>query len=488
MEINEIKREHIGIAIFLFSIALYIITITKVNLGLNVDEAFSLMITNTNFMDTISLTASDVHPPLYYLILKVFMKIFAFENIDRIIIAKLFSIIPTLLLLIVSYTKIRKEFGWLVCGIFALCIASMPNFMYYNLTIRMYPFAMFFVTMVFLIAYDLTERNDLKNWILITIFTIASFYTHYYAVIACSIIYAILLVYFILNNRNQIKYLIVSFVASVLAYIPWVYVILSQINKYQGDYWIQPLYLQQLIETYWYVFSSYTTSSEIIGVLLTIAVFILVLCYVKDKNKEKKDHYAVIALSIIILTIISGLLVSVLVMPLFNQRYVFPVLGIFWLGFSILLAKNYDNKKIFALCLVILLCASGINTIYFINSEDIGSRNMAVLENVTFEDGDVIIHDNLHTQLTYERWYYPQCDNYNYDDGNTDFVKITNDTLANNHTVWVFYRDSGDTRLRGSDGAILNDFSKSYNLEQVAQLEADPFNNLPTGIYKVNTR
>lgn len=486
MKINEIRQDYIGILIFIFSIVLYLITITKVNLGLNVDEAFSLMITNTNFIDTIHLTASDVHPPLYYLILKIFLKIFAFESIDRIIISKLFSTIPTLLLLIVNYTKVRKEFGWLACGLFALCFTSMPNFMYYTLTIRMYPFAMFFVTMVFLIAYDLTKSNDLKNWILITIFTIASFYTHYYAVIACSIIYAILLVYFILNNRNQIKYLIVSFVVSILAYIPWIYVIFSQINKYQGDYWIRPLYLQQLIETYWYVFSSYTTSSAVIGILLTITVFILVLSYVKDKNKEKKIHYAIIALSVIILTIISGLLVSVLVMPLFNQRYVFPVLGIFWLGFSILLAESYDNKKIFALCLVILLCASGINTIYFINSEDIGSRNMDVLENVTFEDGDVIIHDNLHTQLTYERWYYPQCDNYNYNNANTDFVQVTNNALANNHSVWIFYRDSGDTRLRGSDGAILNDFSKFYDLEHVAQLEADPFNNLPTGIYRVN--
>lgn len=476
---------NLGIILFLVSIVLFLITISKINMGLNVDEAFSLMITNTNIAETISLTASDVHPPLYYLILIAFFKIFDIFSIDRIISGQIISAIPILLLLIVDYTKIRKEFDWLVCGLFALCITSMPYFMFYTSTIRMYSFAMFFVTMVFLIAFDLTKNNSLKNWILITIFTIASFYTHYYALIGCLVIYAILLIYFIFYNKKQIKYLISSGIISILAYIPWIYIVLSQISKYKGNYWIRPNYSYQLVETVWYVFSSHTTSSMIIGILMVVAIFVLIYCFIKDKTKEKKDYLAIIALSVICLTVIFGLLISVSVMPLYNQRYVFPVLGVFWLGFSILLAKNYDNKKIFAFCLVILLCVSGINTLYYVNSSDVGNRDMAILENITFKSGDVIIHDNLHTQLTYERWYCPQCDNYNYNDSNTNFTKIISDALANNHSVYIFYRNSGNTRLRGSDGAILNDFSKLYNLTQIAQLEPDPFNNIPTGIYKV---
>lgn len=487
MNLKESYNErYIGIILFIISIILFLITISKVNLGLNVDEAFSLMITNTNFFETINLTAQDVHPPLYYIFLKIFLKIFNNLNINPIISSQYLSMIPILCLLIIDYLKVRKEFGWLACGIFAVCITSMPNFMYYTLTIRMYSFAMFFVFMVFLIAYDIIKYNNLKSWILITIFTIASFYTHYYAAITCSIIYLLLLIYFIYNNKTQIKFLIISFIVSILAYTPWIYIIFTQINKYHDNYWIPPKYSEQLIETFWYIFSSYTTSSMIIGVLLVISILILIYKFIIDKNKEDNDYYAITGLSIIVLTILCGLLISVSVMPLFNQRYVFPALGIFWLGFSILLAKNFNNKKIFAFCIIILLCASGINTLYYVNSSDICTRNMEILDsNVTFEDGDIIIHDNKHTKLTYERWYCPQCSHYDYSNSNMNFTKIINDALANNHSVWIFYRDSGDTRLRGSDGTILNDFSRYYEFNQVVQLEPDPYNNLPTGIYKI---
>ena len=391
------------------------------------------------------------------------------------------------LLLLIDFTKIRKDFGWLVCGIYAICIVSMPNFMYYTLTIRMYSFAMFFVTVTYLIAFDLTKASSFKNWILLTVFVILSFYTHYYAVIGCLIIYLMLLIYFILNNRQQIKYLILSGIVSFLAYIPWIYIILTQINKYHDNYWIQPLYGEQLLRTFWYVFSSNTFSSMIIGILLVCSLVILIYCFIKDTNKEKIDFLAICALSILIFTIVFGLLISIFIMPLFNERYVFPILGIFWLGFSILLAKNYENKKIFAFCLVILLCASCINTIYYINSSDIASRDMEILGNITFEEGDVIIHDNLHTQLTFERWYCPQCDNYNYYDSDVNSMQIIDEAFANNHTVWVFYRDSGSTRLRGSDGSLLNALSQFYNLEPISKLEPDPFNNIPTEIFKVNS-
>ena len=65
MIFKEINKEYVGKILFFLSLILFLISISKINFGLNVDEAFSLMITNTNFLETIHLTAIDVHPPLF---------------------------------------------------------------------------------------------------------------------------------------------------------------------------------------------------------------------------------------------------------------------------------------------------------------------------------------------------------------------------------------------------------------------------------------
>ena len=89
-----------------------------------------------------------MHPPLYYLILKIFSNVFIYLNISKnyIIIGRITSLLPFYLLFIISLTKIRKEFGWLTAGLFALSVKTMPQLINFTVEIRMYGWAMFFVT------------------------------------------------------------------------------------------------------------------------------------------------------------------------------------------------------------------------------------------------------------------------------------------------------------------------------------------------------
>lgn len=66
----------------------------------------------------ISITSIDVHPPGYYLLLKFVVDALAMLNlnIDSVILLTIVSIIPSVIILVISLTKIRNEYGYLTGG------------------------------------------------------------------------------------------------------------------------------------------------------------------------------------------------------------------------------------------------------------------------------------------------------------------------------------------------------------------------------------
>ncbi len=75
MEFNRKNKDIIGKFFFALSVIILIyMLVTPLNhLILHVDEYFTLTLINFNVNEMVRLTAADVHPPLYYLILKFAM-------------------------------------------------------------------------------------------------------------------------------------------------------------------------------------------------------------------------------------------------------------------------------------------------------------------------------------------------------------------------------------------------------------------------------
>ena len=193
-----------------------------------VDEAFSLSMIKHSYWKMIQLTAQDVHPPLYYIILKFlvdgFFRLFQPESV--IYHTKLVSVIPYILLLLLAFTKIRKNWGNYVAGLFAVCIVGMPNLISYGVEIRMYSWALFFVTAAFLCAYDIAIRGRFSDWVKFVLFSLAAAYTHYFACVAAAFGYLTLLIWFWKNNRKSLKSWLCACAATILGYLPWLFVLL----------------------------------------------------------------------------------------------------------------------------------------------------------------------------------------------------------------------------------------------------------------------
>ena len=123
------------------------------------DEAYTMAMIKHTFSDICSITAQDVHPPLYYILLKIFAAPFGYS----IFAAKVFSIIPHLLLIVLGYIKLTEFFDRKTGFLFALMTAFLPIMTTYAVELRMYGWAALFVTGCALFFYPelLDEQGHL---------------------------------------------------------------------------------------------------------------------------------------------------------------------------------------------------------------------------------------------------------------------------------------------------------------------------------------
>ncbi|WP_299524433.1 hypothetical protein [uncultured Methanobrevibacter sp.] len=433
---NENK---IGTLLFAISIItlLYVSYIGFTKLGMWNDEIHSLGLIKLPFNEFSNIVILDVHPPLYYLIYKAFYKIGVLFGINPIIIGKFTSLLPFYLILGLSATKIRKNFGYLTAGIFAFCIVSMPQLMNFAVELRMYSWGLFFITASFIYVYEIMNNNsNLKNWAILTILTIASAYTHYFSAVASFVIYGLLLLYLIKNNRSELKKWIISAAIAVLSYLPWLFILKQQVSTVSGSYWIAPITINRIIGYISFIFSpanqvingNEIASFSILGAILLIGCALLII---KNK-KEFEDKYGIYGILIIICVPLIGIILSLLIRPIFHPRYMIPSLGCLWLGISILLSKNFDNKKLFIPILVVILIVGAISCVDFtqnqINDQNNDTNNMNMLHN-TFGEGNIIIYDGFVPYFQMNSYYLPNDHNF--------LLTITQDKEFNNTAAQI---------------------------------------------------
>ncbi|MCD7713510.1 MAG: hypothetical protein LUI08_01050 [Prevotella sp.] len=122
------------------------------------DECFTLKLIALNYTDVVDITAHDVHPPLYYILLKLWVDTLSFgaKNIElTILLSRLFSLLAYALTAILCYVKLSKSriapWRWMLL----LCFFAMQGILYYGLEIRMYSWALFFITSTYLFTMDI---------------------------------------------------------------------------------------------------------------------------------------------------------------------------------------------------------------------------------------------------------------------------------------------------------------------------------------------
>ena len=362
MKINDIFKENIGKAFFIIGllILVYMILSPLTNVFIHPDEFFTLGMIKFSFSDILTATSIDTHPPGHYYILKIFLTALDMLHIsyDVLFVTKLLSIVPYVLVILVSFIKLRKEYGWFTSGMFIFAIGVMSGFYFQFLTVRMYNWGLLFLLMSFIYFKDIINDSSIKSWVLFSLFTAAVFYTHYFICFSSALIYLSLFGYLFIFCRDkliqELKKFIGSIVLIILLYAPWFSYFITQMSLKRPPHNIPPVDLGGLLSSsIYFITGNEIFMIKVLAVLFTIFLIVLIFKeYCCEPNAE--NYYVCCGFFIFFGTILISAIVSQIYEPILLSRYLIPAASVIWLSISILIGK-INNNRLFIISMIFLV-------------------------------------------------------------------------------------------------------------------------------------
>lgn len=472
MEFNEDTQKILGIGLSILSVLLVVFWffIAFKYPFISVDEWYTKGLVYFKIKDLLAAVSIDVHPPLYYIILKAGMKPLNAANIhfDLLFYLKFMSLVPYLIILATSFTKIKKEYGYLTSGVFSFTLISMSTFFIQYLTARMYSWNLLFLLLSFIYLKDVLDSDDKKSWILFSLFTVLGAYTHYYSIFSSLILYLLLFGYLFKNKKSSLKKFFASVFGCIIAYLPWFIVLLGQLsepnNPGMGE--VSFMFLLKVIR------SGMLTSNDnllvvIFAILMCLAMALVFKDYLTERNSD--NFYLSSGMAMWIGTIILGFAISIIFRPVLSERYFIPCIGIFWFVLSIYISKLNNKKLILILICAILLvgCANVDLEFEKINKQYKETlKSYDIIEKINNNDS-IIIYEGINKYIRLNKYLNKIDDHRNMSldeirNGSDEF----NSLLKQNKTVYFI----------GATKSKINE--TDYNTTKVGVIR-------PCGIYKI---
>lgn len=382
------------------------------------DELFTVSMAEHSYGELVRFTAADVHPPLYYIIVKFFAELckLLILGAGTVIPAKLVSTLPYLLLLLYSVTWIRKRWGIFTGGLFLFCVTAMPQLPAYTVEVRMYGWALLFVTAAFwhaqgcLTTETVTAETDPTVGVesgtairrrqyfhgaAFVLYSLAAAYTQYFAAVAAGMVYLYLLVMFLCRDRSRLREWFCYAGVSAVGYVPWLFALARQISAVRENYWILPLSWRSLGGCVKFLMKP-AFANDVLNTVLAVVLFAAYAAVVgypvisefvsKNREKEKKLYYngremqesrtacMLAGVGVLAGLVAFGFAASILIRPIFVYRYMIPALGCFWFSFALgvdeVLCKPRDRaetketlcklKTVLAFSLITFIIAVGL--------------------------------------------------------------------------------------------------------------------------------
>ena len=304
------------------------------------DEAFTYLLAKRNISEIIALTAKDYNPPLYYILLHLWMRLFGGSEIAVRTLSLIFALagIYVCFLFMTNVLRIKKSRSYFYLTLFIIN----PAINYYAFEGRMYTMFAFLACLSFYFYF----RGRKKSYLFATILGL---YTHYFMifVIAAQIISD---VFQRIDWQSRLKK---NYLPVLIAFLPWAVYAVSQKTFLNGYFWIMSMPFKNIIGVPAVIYSGYEDKFDVyknslIG--LSIIIFLIVglgflAGLIRKRRYPKRVFILLLSWSLFIPLII--FIVS-FIKPIFLPRYLISsTIGLILLLIFILESLKVKLKNFF---------------------------------------------------------------------------------------------------------------------------------------------
>jgi len=404
-------------------------------MGVEFDEGFTWNIVVYNsFRGICAATAADVHPPLYYLIIKSAFLIFG----QSIKVLTWVSIVPVLLGMILSSILISKRWGFSTALIFNLAYGFAPFILHYNMNLRMYSWMELFILGTILMCYEIYREDKVSDYILLFLFSILAVYTQYFALLPIAFSYLWLFISIIRRNgiKKCIPFLMVC-VMDVVCYLPWLMYGMSNMGVGGGGTPESYKFFFDLKEIFTTLFKTNLENCVLMSVILIVLAVFLFIVFHKRYSGSEKSFIIMLACNVLFCWIVAQF-VGKLNGHHFEMRYVIYCLMFVWLILSIVYTRcNYLASIIFMLWVTELgLSSYLIERAYEYDTTPLLAQTVEFI-NSNIEPDALIVYDHTpNFDMAYD-FYIPGHKYVYIDDFNLDIID-EDEFWVLNHNYWQF--------------------------------------------------
>lgn len=375
----------VGISIFA-SISLA----TIANSSIWFDEAFSAYIIRFDFLEIWQFTSVDVHPPLYYWLLKLWSLLFGTTDIALRSMSVLFAGVS----IVFGYLLLHRTLGRKVALYGLLAMVLSPILVRYSQEMRMYTLVLAIALAATYVLIRAVESGRRRLWVVYGVLVSLGMWTHYFA----AIVWLAHWVWRALSvakgaKRRPKKYMaafftkdwLVAHAVAIGLFVPWLPYLVKQLSIVQAfGFWIPPVSPVTLTNfftnTVFYLDQGGLTPWLTLGfvVLVAISIWLSIRGYKTLKKSQRATYWLLVALAFVPPTLL--LLAS---MPPLQSSFVDRYLVTSSVAISILLGfvlwfSTQHKKKIVTVVTHVLIIGASI--IGILNVYHYGNHNKTTNE------------------------------------------------------------------------------------------------------------
>lgn len=302
------------------------------------DEQFSAVLARHSWAELIALTGQDVHPPLYYLLLKALCAVpGALWPESYPFLCQAVSLLAYAGALAAAGLWGGRLFGARAGLLATVCLGCMPALLDYAAEARMYSWGLLFVLLGALCAVEWLRAPRPRWAVGAGLLAAAALYTHYWAGAAAGLTLFCLAVLALLRRQpRRCAGLLAAGVGALVLFAPWVPVLLRQMGGTSSGGKTVPLSLYLIRQYLEFVISSGWGPLTLLG-LLAVGAGAVGFALRGRADGPAAEGFALAAAAA--LTLLLGMAAQQLLHPtrvIFQGRYLVPALGLLWLGMAAL--------------------------------------------------------------------------------------------------------------------------------------------------------